>query len=312
MLDFTLENNGGGGGGSFSEAALSYPTGTQALNNTELYSYIKTMYDVAPSETISDTNLTFSGTYTITDSGIITYHADQARIYGTLPTTSNVPTSFVIKGSVTPKTDNNEVSVVKLTNSTTKPNNNDDVYLQLWNNQDHPYAFVLYYRIGTETRTYKFSGNNLWSVNTKLYFEIQYDGTSLRFLTGNSPSNLTEQISATDFSPTVYKYLYFASTVSPDYDSNFDINLDLNDYSYYLNGTLNFTPYYYEYVYKTLATGGRVVDVTYSDVIAGMKTRYGSALYFIIDTTNHTITLPQGDIFGFITQAIDLAQSSGT
>lgn len=300
MLDFTLENNGGGGGGSFSEAALSYPTGTQALDDTELYNYIKTMYDVAPTTVVSaDTNLTTSGTFTISDGGTITYRAIGAQIYGTLPT-SGTPSSFVLKGSVT-----NPSKLFVLTNSNTTYDNRNDVMIEAINSSEWPGAFVLYYRTGNNTRNWEVA-KNVWTTDEKVYFEVRYNGTTLKLFTGDTPNNLTERLSVDDFVPTGFHYIFFASSLTgTEYDKVFNGEMDLNDFSYSTvvsGATTEYRPYYLSFSYRTLATGAKVVDVASEEAVEAIKTQTGSALYFVIDTTNQTITLPQGDIFGFITQ----------
>ena len=287
-------------GGSFSEAALSYPTGTQALDDTELYNYIKTMYDVAPTTVVSaNTNLTTSGTFTISDGGTITYRAIGAQIYGTLPT-SGTPSSFVLKGSVT-----NPAKLFALTNSNTTYDNRNDVMIEAANSSEYPGAFFLYYRTGNNARNWV-AAKNVWTPDEKVYFEVRYDGTTLKLFTGATPNTLTEQQSVSDFVPTDYRYIFFASSLSgTEWDVVFNGELDLNDFSYssvVSGNTTEYHPYYMSFSYRTLATGAKVVDVASEEAVEAIKTQTGSVLYFVIDTTNQTITLPQGDIFGFITQ----------
>lgn len=303
MIDFTDETNGGGG--SVSTALLSYPTGGETLTDTTLYNYIKGLYDSGISIIENDTNLTFTGTLpTISNSGVITHFDAQSLVYGEIPAIVNTPTNFVIKGAFIPKQELYQ-SIVMLATDNTTENNNNQVFLQLFNTPEHPYSFVLYWRTGAGTSGVGFSADNVWTVDSKVYFEIRYDGTTLKLSTGASADNLTERMSETTFIPTTFKYLFIGNKLlASEYRTSFDIELNVNEFSYIDNNAVYFSPRYYNISCKLATSGSKIVDVANEGIIADMYNNHGSTLYYTIDTTNKTVKLPRGDIFGFITQAL--------
>lgn len=55
--------------------------------------------------------------------------------------------------------------------------------------------------------------------------------------------------------------------------------------------------------YTLLSTGSKVVLSTYAERVEDVYDDKGYALYYILDTTSETVTLPKGEIFGFISNS---------
>lgn len=54
--------------------------------------------------------------------------------------------------------------------------------------------------------------------------------------------------------------------------------------------------------YTLASTGDKIVDVYYRDDVEDLYERDGSALYWTLDEVNGNYTLPQGNVYGFLTQ----------
>lgn len=309
MIDFTNDTNGGGG--SASTALLSYPTGGEALSDTTLYNYIKDLYDNGISATDNATNLTTTGTSTITGAGLITSKSQYATIYGTLPALSVTPTKFSVKGSVEIKNSIGEFNIFTLTNLNQATADstgilNDSIVLGTHSVSEHPNSLLLYYRTGTHTRTFAWSSSgNIVDIDTKYYFSLDVDGANIKVNWGTSEDNLSEVISINDYSGTTYSYMWLATDTYSTTDTGYkEFVIDLADYEIMINDVFYYAPFYYQITYKKVRTGSKVADVAYDTIIGNLANAQGYALYYTIDTTNKTVKLPRGDIFGFITTAL--------
>ncbi len=78
--------------------------------------------------------------------------------------------------------------------------------------------------------------------------------------------------------------------------------------TYTINGSTVDIPY------NLSLTGSKIVDVAYRDRVQEVYEQYGSALYYTIDEENKNVTLPMGEIYGFIEEnktAIETKQTIG-
>lgn len=52
--------------------------------------------------------------------------------------------------------------------------------------------------------------------------------------------------------------------------------------------------------YKVASTGSKIADVAYRTAVSNVYSTFGLSPYYTIDTSNHDVTLPMGEIYGFI------------
>lgn len=78
-----------------------------------------------------------------------------------------------------------------------------------------------------------------------------------------------------------------------------DITYDLNSFKIYVDGNLVYQSCLL-IPYNQSSTGSKIVDVAYRDRVTDVYQQYGKALYYTIDETNENITLPMGEVYGFI------------
>ena len=287
-----------GGSGSFSEADLSYQTGTEALTDTTLYNYIKTLYDAGTTE--YRTNYTITGSPTITSAGVASGFTDNVNyVYvGTFDVTGK---SFEVDyGAVTIPSSFPSGSLPEYLCTSSLPSSRFGLGLSVSQNKIfvtvggavEGHGSAVYGSEITAGETY-YIKCGVDTVQNKAYIKTSTDGTN--YTTYYGESTLTTPFTEVEFAiGTVYN------------DTNATVwqgSYNLNNLSFSIEDVKVWQGYYFPC--KKLATGSRVADVANLSKIQAIKNVEGSALYYVIDTTNQTVRLPMGDIFGFITQAME-------
>ena len=81
------------------------------------------------------------------------------------------------------------------------------------------------------------------------------------------------------------------------YDASSDTGTDVYDFG----GTTVSVPY------RLASTKSKITISTYQNAVEQVYSNKGLAPYYVLDTTNQTVTLPMGELYGFITEAYDKA-----
>lgn len=293
IIDFT---NNTGGGTSFTTAMLSYPTGTSASSDSTLYNYIKGMYDVGTSIMSLSREYKLVGTPTINNNGIASGFSSTNYITLTpLGTTLANASSW-------------EIEIEGTTPDEMYPEGVEGEFIGFTQGGDDytGIIFAHYVKNGTLTLylNVTFTGSDSveceLGLSTKFKAKVEFTGTEYNYY-----------VSINGASYTLLQTVSTTETVTVDMSSCTIGNIALNNYSRPWLGTLNLNSFrlkvnneYYCFGHaipcKTVSSGSRVVDVTNKALVDTFAQDMGFAPYYIIDTTNQTVTLPQGDIFGFI------------
>lgn len=284
MIDFTNETNGDG---SFSQASLSYPTGNETLTDPTLYSYIKTLYDNGITKTII--NYTKTGSFTITDNGYASGFANNECI--------NTKTAFKPQGTwelsaniILPDDVTGMSGLFGSTNAgvlSIGVNANGSIRASLSTN-------TASWNIGEFTSN---AGDIPYNVETKV--SCKFTGTEYQLLVNN----------------TVVQTLTSSAKIG-SYITELLVGNTYNTLAAPMKGTININSivikmddtiiYHCKHIpCKQLSTGAMVISSNNTSIVQTIYNATGSALYYVIDTTNETVRLPIGDIFGFITQAME-------
>lgn len=312
-----LDLNGGGGGGAFSEASLSMPTGTQALSDPDLYNYIKTMYDAS---TITGTDYVLKPDATIT--GEKSVNITRKGIASGFSSTSYINTGYKFNPGnntwevrckfTTPSTVIADDWITPFSNITPEPSRDAFFcpFILVYNSSSNWSLFTVLTSSDGTTATNifdSFISTGYFSKNTEYYLSCKWTGSSLvfsRYQNGSWVQFSTQSVSV----PLNMNIDQNIPIIFGNYRGNngqqFRGTVDLSSFELYVNDELVYSPVN-SLPYKKLATGSNVVDVSYKTIVEQTAQSKGSALYYVIDTANQTITLPKGDLFGFITQAIE-------
>lgn len=309
---------GGGGGGAFSEASLSMPTGAQALSDPDLYNYIKTMYDAS---TTTGTDYVLKPDATIT--GEKSVNITRKGIASGFTSTSYINTGYKFN----PGNNTWEVRCKFTTPSTVITDDWMTPFSNLtpnWETDAVFWPFILGYNGSSSdwnlysvvmssdgtTRTPVLDdviSTGYFSRNREYYLSCKWTGSSLVFsrYQNGSWAQFSTKSASTPLNMNIDQNI---PIIFGKYRGNtgqeFRGTVDLPSYELYINDELVYSPVN-SLPFKKLATGSNVVDVAYKTIVEQTAQSKGSALYYIIDTANQTITLPKGDLFGFITQAIE-------
>lgn len=81
------------------------------------------------------------------------------------------------------------------------------------------------------------------------------------------------------------------------YDASSDTGTDVYDFG----GTTVSVPY------RLASTKSKITISTYQNAVEQVYANNGLAPYYVLDTSNQTVTLPMGELYGFITEAYDKA-----
>lgn len=288
MIDFTKTN---GGGGSFSEASLSYPTGGEALTDPALYSYIKGLYDNGV--TVLDNSYTIVGSPTITEKGIASGFSTTNKLQ--ISTINSGNNSFNVVGSFTS-------TATQITPARVLDSNTTGVTLMI--SADNVRIAWSVHSNGVEFFERRFDYDVI--NNTEYFYKISYvasEGKYYLYL-GTDKDNLTEMdsVSANAIGNQNWA-LVLGAYSDTSLDRSFIGNINLNYFKIDINNIVAFQGKYL--TCKQTSTGSKIVDVSNKDIVDEIFGLSGSAPYFVIDTANETVTLPKGDLFGFITQALN-------
>lgn len=300
------------------EASLSMPTGSQALSDPDLYNYIKTLYDAS---TTTGTDYVLKPEATIT--GEKSVNITRKGIASGFSSTSYINTGYKFNPG-------NNTWEVRCKFTTPRTLITNDWFSPFGNarNADSSFfaPFILQYNgsswnlysviisIVDSTRTVIVDtpiANSIFSPNTEYYLSCKWTGSSIiysKYQNGSWTTIKSQSLSTAFHASTEYDI----STLIGTYDATsseserlyFPGTVDLSSFELYVNDELVYSPVN-SLPFKKLATGSNVVDVSYKTIVEQTAQSKGSALYYIIDTANQTITLPKGDLFGFITQAIE-------
>lgn len=310
-------NGGGGGGGAFSEASLSMPTGSQALSDPDLYNYIKTLYDAS----------TTTGTdYVLKPESVITgeksVNITRKGIASGFSSTSYINTGYKFNPGnntwevrckfTTPSTVITDDWMCPFSNLT--PNWDTDAifcpFILQYNSSSSWSLYSIVISSDGTTRTAVLNASistGYFSKNTEYYLSCKWTGSSLVFSRYQNGSwvQFSTKSASTPLNMNIDQNIpiIFGKCRGND-EQAFRGTVDLSSFELYVNDELVYSPVN-SLPYKKLATGSNVVDVSYKTIVEQTAQSKGSALYYIIDTVNQTITLPKGDLFGFITQAIE-------
>ena len=271
----------------FSTGMLSYPTGGSALTDTTLYNYIKGLYNNGL--TITDNSYTnITGTLTITDKGVASGFSgsDYINLKPFAPSGDwEMNVSFMMTSSPT----------------ATQPiigRANGGGYFRLVVTADLKPECGLS-TDGNGWNIAEITGDTALSLNTKYNATVRYksgvysfyiDDTLIGSATSSSKINTNNNNLLMGMAFTSIRY--------------FDCGvIYLNSFNIKENGVTTFQGKYL--TCNVVSTGSKVVDVAYKDCVDEIFNASGSALYYVLDTSNQTVRLPQGDIFGFITQMIE-------
>lgn len=296
MIDFTNNENGGG---SFSSASLALPTGTEALTDTALYSYIKGLYDNG--NTVLENNYTTVGSPTISENGIVSGFS-QSDYLQTAQFSLMNPFELIIRGSVNSGISGNNYFIGNggfNINSIVMAIGVTDTYaLRLSIHKDNTGSVA-----GTE---YAVSEDNIISPNTYYYFKVNYDGT--KYVLTYSTDGITYTSACTvNYSSLPHNNSNIKLAIGGSYTDQlwgvFNGSIDLNSFSIKSNNKIIYQGKYISC--KQTSSGSKIVDVSNASAVNSIFNSAGSAPYFVIDTVNETVTLPKGDLFGFITQALN-------
>ena len=266
--------------------ALSLPTGNTTTKDGELYGYIKGLYDKGL--TITDNSYTnITGTLTITDKGVASGFSSSKYI--TLkPFAPSGDWEMNVSFMLTASPSATQVLVGRA---------GGGGYFALSISS----TLLPACRLSTNSNTWdigEIQGDTALSLNVKYNATVRYksgvysfyiDDTLIGSVTSSSKINTSNNnlLLGAGFSLNNY------------FDSG---SIYLNSFNIKESGVTTFQGKYL--TCNVVSTGSKVVDVAYKDCVDEIFNASGSALYYVLDTSNQTVTLPRGDIFGFITQAM--------
>lgn len=297
MIDFTNDTNGGG---SVSTALLSYQTGQTALTDTTLYNYIKGLYDSGVSMT--DTNFTNRGTATIDDLGNATFEETTTGfVQIPLPDLSQASSWEV---DIPIKLGNAYVGVGKTESAIiASAFNKTELSITMTS------SGILGLDIGNSDGSgwqLNLSGTNALSLNTAYLLKLKYTGEKYQLYVDDTLEIEGNATSSINYTSGLYINIGNFRNKQNDPDGINGIawqgSICLNGFNIFADGQPVFIGEYIKY--RKVKSGSKVADVTYDTIIDNLATAQGYALYYTIDTANKTVTLPRGDIFGFITTAL--------
>ena len=308
------------GGSSGSASAISVVTGYgldgQAEGDPDLYSYIKTLYDAS--------NITGTD-YLIPLSQMVGAGVDVSLdgIASGFTYTNWINTGYDFKPKSTdtwevrikfktPSVVSSSTGWQTVLSSITVDLPNACLFAPFIINGSSWYALIHYWD-GTQKANayddYVGSSSGTFSANTEYYLSCKYTGTAFVFSKYNNgswsqvkSSNFNQAFIRGDVVSPIILGNYRGITTEPT-NIPFGGSIDLKSVEFYVNDLLVYNPLT-QITYKKIATGAKVADSSSASVISQFAESNGSALYYVLDTTNETVTLPQGDIFGFITQNV--------
>ena len=292
-----LKGDGTWANAGFSTASLALPTGGEALADTTLYNYIKTLYDAGVS--INDTNYTFAGSPTISTSGIVSGFT--TTDYVVIPNFDyQSPFEIVFRF----KTSNVSGEAVPILNYSKSTSTADEDRFGLAFTIKSSKLSLNTSSTGTSWESSDVLGTTTLQTNTWYWIKLVWSGTG--YSVYSSLDNETYTLELSTNNSAMYSGLtYFKFGTNGMRNEAFtDGEIDLNSLTIKVNNILVFGGIYVPV--KKLATGSKVADITNLVQIEEIYNLQGSALYYVIDTANETVRLPMGDIFGFITQALSL------
>lgn len=277
--------------------APSLPIGFNAIQDGELYGYIKGLYDNGA--TTTDNNYTLVGSPTISSKGIASGFGVESNYLLTPQFSFTTPFEIKIRASVNSGL-SSAVCIVGCGGLT-------DVNVKIGVTS----SYAIFFDIQTSSdgspagaiRTT--SSDNIIVANTYYYYKLEFNGTT--YTLSYSTDNLTYTTACT-LARTVLPYsnsntkMAVGGTALDRLWSAFNGSIDLNSFVIKSNNNIIFQGKYI--TYKQTTTGSKVVDVAYKSCVDEIFNSSGSALYYVLDTSNQTVRLPRGDIFGFITQAM--------
>lgn len=299
------------------EVVAAYPKGTQTITDASLYGYIKTMYDAS---TVTGTDYVLKPDATIT--GEKSVNITKKGIASGFTSTSYINTGYKFNPGnntwevrckfTTPSTPITDDWITPFSNVT--PDWSTDAllcpFILSYNNSSYWSLYSLVLSSDGTTRTTildDFVSTGYFSTNTEYYLSCKWTGSSLvfsRYQNGSWVQFSTKSASV----PLNMNIDQNIPIIFGNYRGNngaeFRGSVDLSSFELYVNDELVYSPVN-SLPFKKLATGSKVVDVSYKSTVDQLAQSSGSALYYIIDTSNETITQPQGDLFGFITQAME-------
>ena len=274
----------GSGGGSFSTAKLSYPTGGEAFTDVTLYNYIKDLYDVGYSKI--STNYTLVGLPIVSDFGLASGFGDNNYLSTGIPFK---PTeAWSIEGSF------------KITSNSSTPGlivgyaGNGVTQVRIYENK-------LEFNLGSNTTDFNIGSlkSDTLNLDQVYHFKAEFTGSEYTLYIDNEIVGTVQ--SSTQIASAITELLIGNGQANLNRPFSFG-EINLNTIVIKIGGVVVFGGEYVPCRY--ISTGSRVVDVAYLDVVQLIANSKGSALYYVIDTTNQTVRLPIGDIFGFISQAL--------
>lgn len=278
---------------SVSTAFLSSALGGSALSDTTLYNYIKGLYDNGISIIDIKKYWTVEGSINITDTGIASgfSSSDYLKLDPLdLSTASSWELEFE---ATTPTTLTSEQEVFAASNSN-------------WTGIRIGY----YLKNGTPTLWLAIDYTNSNAVecplteDTKFKVKIIFTGTAYLYYVSINDADYTllETDNTTEKVIANMTYNSIGNRTIVNYDRAWLGTINLASLRFKIENTYKY--YGYPIPCKVVSTGSKVVDISNISLVSEYATRFGSALYYVIDTTNQTVSLPMGDIFGFLTQAL--------
>lgn len=277
------------------KSVLAYPTGGEVLVDPKLYNYIKGMYDTGI-DTLENT-YTFEGSPTITSDGWINGFSNDQYC--------ELKDNDILRDA------GNKDFIINL-HIIYKPADHNQALLQ----QQRNTAYANYIALSANTGEVAVAFGTMWDEGAafldgttplvdgqEYWIRVVRSDTNLSLFLSTDGTNFTLESTTDTFTQSVNPGSSFLLGRS---DGNYILScesyIDLNGFNYTVIDSGSFVGKYFDCKY--LSSGSKCVDISKASIINSMAKSVGSALYYIIDTTNQTLILPQGDIFGFISQAL--------
>lgn len=140
------------------------------------------------------------------------------------------------------------------------------------------------------------------AVNTTYNAKFIYDATGFYVKFKKADENTwTSSTPATVTSTETHTLQGLIGSAAQDLTAYYTGSIDLNSIKFYVNGNLVYQACLL-IPYTQSLTGAKIVDSVYRDRVIDVYEQFGSANYYTIDETNKNVTLPMGEIYGFIEQ----------
>lgn len=249
----------------------------------DVYAYNHSTFDLS--------KFTITGTPTITDNGIITSADGSNYAQINFDFSQDHTFEIEIKGNAS------------TLSATTRPFNYG---YQLYQNPNTQNTMYLYAHSGNTSQIANIYHASAFKSNFTLKLKITKSGltyTTQYWINGEAQTPITTTLES---APAYENYIRFQGSQDSQHSVDlkslsirqsgiivFSGNKTGTD-TYTINGSTVLIPY------TLSSTGSKIVDSAYRTAVESVYEQEGSALYYTIDETNKNVTLPMGELYGFI------------